>query len=591
MRALLVLLVLAGDARAQVTVCHVVDVKLTPARRTPPPRFEPPQIVVWLEKPDGTYVDTLYITQETGRYGLGNRPGRFDFNAGPMWPYGRRVTTFPVWAHRKLPQSYPQVIFQNVEGVSQQCVSDCTSSGGTQSECEAKCANPTDCENLVNDPSNTANPMAFASCGDNDLSHPFMQSSRELRFCQPLMESDPLWMDADAMTCATSAFTDKGKFSTTRTSEYPPRIDLVRTSPDSPSIDMYKLLNTFDAVSQATPPPGTQAHVVWPTPQDFAPGDYVMWVEVSEAFDYNASYDDSSYPSPPGTGSKAIFYYQYGLPYRGQPSVVYRVPFTVSDTTATTAFTAVYAGYGDPEGKDGNLRPPDATISTGTPGSGEGRLQLVSEAGTMYRVLVGSRAEIDYAPPGAPERLEPATVGPTSVTLRFIAPGDDGLIGKVVGYEVRYLADRELTADAFDTGTIAAAALTPVDPGGVQTIDLAGLLPETDYWIGVRAYDDCHNNGAVSIVKVTTANRTAGAVDACFVATAAYGSRMASDVELLRHVRDTLLEKTVIGELATQAYYTFGPAVAGVVGESELLRASARAVLQPIIARVRGLAY
>jgi len=34
------------------------------------------QIVAWLEKPDGTYLDTLYITQKTGRYRLGNRPGR-----------------------------------------------------------------------------------------------------------------------------------------------------------------------------------------------------------------------------------------------------------------------------------------------------------------------------------------------------------------------------------------------------------------------------------------------------------------------------------------------------------------------------------
>jgi len=270
---------------------------------------------------------------------------------------------------------------------------------------------------------------------------------------------------------------------------------------------------------------------------------------------------------------------------------VYRVPFTITEMTSTNAFTAAYAGYGDPEGQDGAVRPPDATISTGTPGSGEGRLQLVSEGGMMYRVLVGSRAEIDYAPPGAPDGLAATAIEPTNLTLRFVAPGDDGLIGRVVGYEVRYLADHELTADTFESGTIAAVSLVPVEPGGLQTIELVGLLPETDYWIGVRAFDDCHNTGAVSIVRVTTANRAVGAVDACFIATAAYGSLMANDVELLRHVRDTLLEKTVLGELATQAYYTFGPAVAGMVGESDLLRASARAVLRPIVARVRSLAF
>ena len=38
-------------------------------------------------------------------------------------------------------------------------------------------------------------------------------------------------------------------------------------------------------------------------------------------------------------------------------------------------------------------------------------------------------------------------------------------------------------------------------------------------------------------------------------------------------------------------YYTFGPAAAGVIGESELLRASARAILAPIVAFARRLAF
>jgi len=45
------------------------------------------------------------------------------------------------------------------------------------------------------------------------------------------------------------------------------------------------------------------------------------------------------------------------------------------------------------------------------------------------------------------------------------------------------------------------------------------------------------------------------------------------------------------GELAVETYYTFGPAVAGVVGESDLLRETARAVLSPIVTRVRSMKY
>src|SRR5262245_31846565 len=65
------------------------------------------QIVVWIESSTGAF-ETVYMTDKTGRYGLGNRPGRFDFNSEWHWPYGRRITTFPVWAGRS-PTTYPKL--------------------------------------------------------------------------------------------------------------------------------------------------------------------------------------------------------------------------------------------------------------------------------------------------------------------------------------------------------------------------------------------------------------------------------------------------------------------------------------------------
>ena len=62
---------------------------------------------------------------------------------------------------------------------------------------------------------------------------------------------------------------------------------------------------------------------------------------------------------------------------------------------------------------------------------------------------------------------------------------------------------------------------------------------------------------------------------------------MANDVEALRRFRDVYLKSTALGELAVETYYTFGPPVAGVVGESELLRATARTALTPIVKAVR----
>src|SRR4051812_41292640 len=91
--------------------CHVVGVKLEPAA-------DDLQIVAWIEDAAGKYAATVFITQGTGRFGLGNRPGRFDFNSGPTppnkdnWPYGRRTTMFPVWAH-KHGIVFPLVVFQD----------------------------------------------------------------------------------------------------------------------------------------------------------------------------------------------------------------------------------------------------------------------------------------------------------------------------------------------------------------------------------------------------------------------------------------------------------------------------------------------
>jgi hypothetical protein len=509
------------------------------------------QIVAWIATAAGEYKDTLFITQQTGTFGLGNRPGRFDFNSGPIWPYGRRITTFPVWAHAN-GQAFQQVLYQN-------------DSSDDPNACFLPTSDPT-----------------YQQCGENNLSHPFNQSSAESHFCRPLMSTEASW---DTGTCATTAYSDKGKFSTTSTTGYPPRADVIATMNDSPSVATYKSLNPFDAVSQPTPVGGTAAHAPWPVPADLPSGDYVLYVEVSKEFDFNSTYNSTSYPSPP-----AIFWAEYGQPYRGQPSVVYRVPFSIA-TTASEAATMDYFGYGDPDGADGNVRPPDATITTDTPASGSSRLELTADGNEMYRVKVEVSPNVPSEVPAQPTQLIATDVSGMSMSMSFVAPGVGTQQLRVAGYEIRVRASDEMTAGNFDDSMPVTAKVTPDDPGHLQTFDLSGLLPETDYWIGVRAYDGCHNPGDVAIAKITTAARVSGSVDACFVATAAYGSLMANDVELLRHFRDSKLETNTIGELAVETYYTFGPAIAGVVGESDLLRSSARDALAPIIERVRKLSF
>jgi hypothetical protein len=221
-------------------------------------------------------------------------------------------------------------------------------------------------------------------------------------------------------------------------------------------------------------------------------------VEVSKEFDKNASYNDQTLETP------RMDFDEYGLAYRGQPSVLYEVPITIG-ATDTSARVADYAGYGDPDGLDGNVRAPDNTIEAGTPGSGAGRLLLAADA-DPYRVRVDSmRGNGDVSAPG---EITEASVdaAETSAEVTFRAPGDDGAIGEVKGYEVRYRIGG-ITEETFDSGIRVAAMQTIVPAGELQTLELAGLRPATHYGVAIRAFDDCLRNGPIVVTSFDTERR------------------------------------------------------------------------------------
>ena len=523
----------SAAAEAEGQRCIHVDVMPTARTDLSGGKSRGVQMVAWIEDTSGTFVDTAFITAQTGSFGIGNRPGRPDFNSGPNWPYGRRESVFPVWAHKKTLFGSPDVL--------------------------------------------TFPEITFQNGDESNLSHPFNESSRDTHFCRPLQPGESQW---DTGSCASTVFTDKGVMSNSgEMSLYPPRQDIARQpGVDSSSVEMYNMLNPFDAVSQATPRDGELAHLSWPVPTTLPDGNYVLWVEVSREFDHNASYTEAQRPAPTG-----IPWSEYGQPYRGQPSVLYRVPFSIT-ATETSAIVMDYAGYGDPDGFDGVVHAPDNTISTTVPGSGAGRLAVVSDGGQTFRVRVVATPNVSSALPGPPLDVSADVGTSNSTTIEFSPPAPTGS-GPIRGYEVRYLIGSEVTEANFLDAIDAHPTITV---GATNTFRLDRLLPETTYSVGIRAYDDCHNTGPVSVITFTTPQRSAGEVDACFIATAAYGSMMASDVEMLRRFRDLALKKTVLGELFVETYYTFGPPVAGVVGESELLRSTARNVLLPLVTWVRS---
>lgn len=136
----------------------------------------------------------------------------------------------------------------------------------------------------------------------------------------------------------------------------------------------------------------------------------------------------------------------------------------------------------------------------------------------------------------------------------------------------------QVTTDLFldittSGGKGGGATLIPVDgefrytgrgPGGI----LAALLGALLALVGLLAGGDSGGGGG----------------GPCFIATAAYGTPMAEQIDTLRMVRDAYLLDNAVGSAFVDAYYRLSPAVADAVAQSPALAAAVRMVLVPVIA-------
>jgi len=70
----------------------------------------------------------------------------------------------------------------------------------------------------------------------------------------------------------------------------------------------------------------------------------------------------------------------------------------------------------------------------------------------------------------------------------------------------------------------------------------------------------------------------------CFIATAAYGTETASQLDILRDFRDQVLLKNALGSRFVEAYYKFSPPVADFISKHDFLRIVVREVLvDPVV--------
>lgn len=507
------------------------------------------QIAMWLETPDGKHFRDVFVTQTVGKLGLGNRSGRPDFLSSWRFPYGPRPGVLPIWAHRR-GKTYPKVIFFEDD------------------------------------------PEYWDSLGWHETT-----SSAETYYCRPLTQSEDDQI-LDVMSCPSPGgfSTDKGYFDPGgAVVYYPPRNDLTAVDPikDHPDIAQYEQLNDLDAVTGATPPAGQQIFkTVRLRESDLSVDGLVAFIEVSLEHDENADWefdreDDHWVDQKLAT---------YGVEWRGQPSVVYRVELDPSVEGSWS--TANYFGYGDEQGASGAINPPDATIGNGQ-GSGGDRLKPFELGSLSGRFVVTSSGWQDSGDQCA-DTL-PAVTGLvatprnfSTVTVQAMLPTTLVAADKVSSVRVYVLnSEQPLTADNLSSaitqdfsvcavGQVNDCDVTP-DGDGRVTMEVDQLFGDYTYQLGVAYQDTCGGESDFVATSATTPTQEFQVVDSfCVVATAAYGASWFNEVAALRHARDAYLRQSELGRTFVASYYAFGPPVAGVIGRSALLRAATRGVLKPL---------
>jgi hypothetical protein len=135
----------------------------------------------------------------------------------------------------------------------------------------------------------------------------------------------------------------------------------------------------------------------------------------------------------------------------------------------------------------------------------------------------------------------------------------------------------------------------PIPIGNQTTYRLAGLGHGSAVFVqgtavATNGAESACSNEASGIthadgtgVAASGSSSDAGGGGGCFIATAAYGSPVAREVQLLREFRDRNLLPYVPGRLLVALYTTLSPPLARAIAQSHALRGLVRIVLRPVL--------
>lgn len=148
-------------------------------------------------------------------------------------------------------------------------------------------------------------------------------------------------------------------------------------------------------------------------------------------------------------------------------------------------------------------------------------------------------------------------------------------------------------------GTSSGYYTSSVDVAASTRATVSSLIEGITYYMAVTAYDTSGNQSGYSdeivytvpggaVPEPSTGSSGGGGGGGCFIATAAFGSAMAPEVERLREFRDSCLLTNEPGRAFVDFYYWFSPPIADFISKSEELRQIVRGILWPLVLAVKN---
>lgn len=175
---------------------------------------------------------------------------------------------------------------------------------------------------------------------------------------------------------------------------------------------------------------------------------------------------------------------------------------------------------------------------------------------------------------------EARPVAPNTIVHVFKGSGESDDLDSITASSVAVSWDYALTIPAGQTVVVMHFAANVDALDEPTALAYAEALSDGNVPFALNFMTDAEFSQLASEFPATYSASNGGV---CFIATAAYGTPMAQEIDTLRAVRDTYLLDTVLGTAFVDTYYRLSPPIADKVAAHPALASAVRMLLSPFI--------